>query len=214
MVQKFSEVEAVFHEQVQEKKKEFKDFRNATKHKRLGKKSVMFPSDYMSRSEKLKHRRAGTVMTTNLFDNILVFAEFDQLEKHEKKNRLQYWRTKYSNKDILAGMKITNKRFYDLVAELDLPKAPRTMKPRQGSSVKKKKESKETTSVAINQESVPEVQQPQVQEIIVDGLNLVFHGTYKAETIQRQLKKFIALLEEEPDDFYLEFRLMQKQPKK
>lgn len=214
MGQKFSEVESVFLDEIHTKKKEYKEFRNATKHKRLGKKSVMFASDFMSRKEKLKYQKAGEVMTTNMYDNILPIAEFDELETHEKKNRLQYWRTNNSNKDILAQMGISNKKFYDLVAELDLPKAPRTHKKRTGGTTAKKKEpAKVETPVAVKQESVPEVQQPTVQQILVDGLNLVFHGTYKAEEIQRQLKKFSALLEEEPDDFYFEFRLMQK-PKK
>lgn len=218
MVQKFNEVESVFNDEVFAKKKEFKDFRNATKGRRLGKNNVMFASDFMSRKEKIKHRKAGEVLTTNMYQDILPFEEFDALETYEKRNRMQYWRTEKSNKEILAGMGISNKKYYDLVAELELPKAPRTNsgKPRKGSS--KKQEPKETKPVAVQvqvQETVPEqVQTNPVQEIMIDGLNLVFQGTYNAELIQKQLTKFSLLLEDEPEEFYFEFRLMQKQPNK
>jgi hypothetical protein len=215
MGQRFSEVESVYMDEIQSKKKGFKDFKNATKGRRLGKKNVMFASDFMSRKEKMKYQKAGEVLTTNMYDTILTIAEFDQLEKHEQKNRLQYWRTQNSNKEILAGMGISNKKLYDLVAELELPKAPRThTKTRKGSSTKKEKEPAKETSVAVQKEIVPEVPQQPVQEIIVDGLNLVFHGTYKAEQIQKQLTKFSLILEDDSEEYYFEFRLMQKQPKK
>jgi len=53
-----------------------------------------------------------------------------------------------------------------------------------------------------------EVKNP--QEIIVEGLNVIFTGTYTAEKIEKQLTKFMLLLDSEEDDFYIEFRLMQK----
>jgi replicative superfamily II helicase len=218
MGQKFSEVEAVFHEEVHSKKKEFKDLRNATKHKRLGKKSVMFASDFMSRAEKKRHMGAGKIMTTNMYEDILPIAEFDALETYEQRNRLQYWRNEKSNKEILQGMGISSKRYYDIVQGLDLPKAPRGKNkgtPRKGSSLKKKEA---PTPVAVS--SVPEVvapevkEEPKVQEIIVNGLNVIFNGTYSAEKIEKQLTKFMLLLDGEEEDFYIELKLMQKQPTK
>ena len=214
MGQNLSEVESVFLDEVFEKKKEFKNFKNATKGRRLGKHNMKFPSDFMSRSEKMKHRKAGEVLTTNMYNDILPITEFDALETHEKRNRLQYWRTEKSNKEILAGMGISNKKYYDIVAELALPKAPRTnnsVKVRKAYT--KKQEPKVETPVAV-QETVPEqVPTTPVQEILVEGLNLVFHGTYTAEQIQKQLTKFSLILEDDSEEYYFEFRLMQKQPK-
>ena len=210
---RFSDVEEFFHEEVQAKKKEFKDLKTATKHKRLGKSSVLFPSDMMSRKEKMEHRRAGTVTTTNMYKDILPIAEFEALETYEKRNRLQFWRSENTNKEILAGMGISSKKYYDIVQELDLPKAPRLdrgeKKPRKA-PVKKQ--------VAIQSDltmDVPIIQEPQVQvqQILVDGLNLVFQGTYTAEQIQKQLTKFSLILEDDQEEYFFEFRLMQKQPK-
>jgi hypothetical protein len=223
MGQRFSDVEAVFHEEIHSKKKEFKDLRNATKHKRLGKKSVMFASDLMSRAEKKRHMGAGKIMTTNMYTDILPIAEFEALETYEQRNRMQYWRTEKSNKEILAGMGISSKRYYDIVQELDLPKAPRT---RTGTTKEvKKKETAPKKSVAVKPSlldlamdvpvvEVPEVkEEPKVQEIIVNGLNVIFNGTYSAEKIEKQLTKFMLLLDGEEEDFYIELKLMQKQPK-
>ena len=51
---------------------------------------------------------------------------------------------------------------------------------------------------------------PPVQNIIYNGMNLSFTGTYKAEQIQKTLKKFSAMLEEENEDFYVEIKVMEK----
>ncbi len=218
MGQKFSDVETVFHEEIYSKKKEFKDLRNATKHKRLGAKSMMFPSDFMSTKEKKKHMKAGEVLTTNMYDNILTIAEFNALETYEKKNRMQYWRSVYSNKEIQQAMGIANSPYYKIIAELDLPKAPRTNKTRTGSTIKKEKKSvavkPSLLELTMDVPVVPEVkEEPKVvQEVIVNGLNVIFNGTYNAEKIEKQLTKFMLLLDGEEEDFYIELKLMQKQP--
>lgn len=210
---RFSDVEEFFHEEVQAKKKEFKDLKTATKHKRLGKKSVLFPSDMMSRSEKMKHRRAGTVTTTNMYKDILPIAEFEALETYEQRNRMQFWRTEFNNKEILKAMGISSKKYYDIVQALELPKAPRVdrgeKKPRKAPI---KKDVAIQSNLTLDVPTV-QVQEPQVQQIIVDGLNLVFQGTYTAEQIQKQLTKFSLILEDDQEEYFFEFRLMQKQPK-
>jgi hypothetical protein len=201
-----SEAEKLFYNDVREKKKAANGVHYKTGLKGfVGK--MRFPSDIMSRKDKYNYRKAGRVMTTNMYDEILTIDEFDQLETHEKKNRMAYWRNERSNKEILKGMGISNKKYYDIVAELDLPKAPRA--PRSTNKSEKAKSNTNTPSrVEKQQERTPEA--AEVQEILVDGLHLVYHGTKQPEEIQRQLKKFIALLEEETDEYYFELKLMQK----
>jgi hypothetical protein len=211
-----SEAEKLFYDDVREKKKAATGV-----HYKTGSRgyvgTMRFPSDIMSRKEKYNYRKAGKVMTTNIFDEILTIDEFNKLEKHEQKNRMAYWRNIKTNKEILKGMGINNTRYYEIVAELDLPKAPRTYKNGRKGSAK----GKTPTDVQKQQERAPEaadavpvaaapVAATPVQEIMVDGLHLVFHGTKQPEEIQRQLKKFIALLEDETDDYYFEMKLMQK----
>src|SRR5690348_7251022 len=103
-MQRFDEAEKVFLSDIWEKKQETKQLKAALKHKRLGKGSMKFATDLMSRKERIEHMKAGKVVTTNLYDTILTFMEFDRLETYEKKNMLQYWRTKYTIKEIMGAM--------------------------------------------------------------------------------------------------------------
>jgi hypothetical protein len=215
-VQRFNEVENVFQSEIYEKKKQTASLKAALKHKRLGKGSMKFASDFMSRKEKLQHRKAGKVMTTNMYDTILNIEEFNALETYEKKNRMQHWRSKYSNKEIQNQMGIANSPYYKIIAELDLPKAPRT-----NSSDKKEKRTAKTKTVAVIAKKVEtpapalemEVAPAPVQEVIINGLNLTFNGTYEAELIQKQLLKILTLLDGETDQYYVEMKLMQKAAK-
>ena len=139
-----------------------------------------------------------------------------------KKNRMAYWRNVYTNKEITEAMGIHNNRFYKIVTELELPKAPRVdrKEPRKGKGVNV--QGKQEKAVAVKSspimtpepEAKPEIKPEPVQEILVDGIHLVFSGTYSPELIQRKLGKFELMLEDETDDFYIELRLIQKQKSK
>ena len=201
-MREFNDIEKLFYSDVREKKKTASGI-----HSRTGKRGYVgkmrFSYDLMNRKEKYNYRRSGKIMTTNLFDEILPYEEFKELETHEQRNRLAYWRQKYTNKEILTGMKIYQKILYDLVKELDLPNLRRANNTGKRAAKAKTKQPEAITAVAaINPEPV--------QEIIFNGLNLVYNGTYTAEQLQRQLQKFITLLEDEPDQFYIELKITQK----
>lgn len=208
----------VFLQEVREKKKTASGVHHKTgKRGFVGK--MRFPSDIMSRSEKMKHRRGSKIMSFNMFDEILTLEEFNKLEKQEQKNRMIHWRSKYMTKEIIKGMGVGSGTYYKIASELELPKAPRVDRE----PIKRKAKSKVSLQDAaekIAKEKMPppelemETINPPVQEIIVNGLHLAFNGTYKPDLIQRQLTKFQLLLEDESDDFYIELKIMQKQPQK
>jgi hypothetical protein len=204
----FNEAEKAFYEDVREKKKAASGVHHKTgKNGYVG--TMRFPTDIMSRKDKYNYRKAGKVMISNLYDEILTLDEFKKLELHEKKNRMAYWRTQFSNIEIREKMGIANSPFYKLISELDLPKAPRTEKaPRT-----KRTAAVKTAPVAAQEVTAPApVETPApVQEVMVNGLHLVYNGTYTAEQIIKQLSKFELLLDNEPDEFYIEFKLIQKQ---
>ena len=220
-----NELEKMFHNEVREKKKTASGVHHKTgKNGYVGK--MRFPSDIMSRKDKMRYRRSSKVMITNMYDEILTVEEFEKLETHEQRNRLAYWRNKYSNKEITETMGIWNARYYKLVAELGLPKARRineTKKPRKASANKKSTLSEAITTPPAPIPAAPPAPPapmaaappaPVVQEVIVDGLHLSFVGTYNAEKIQRQMAKFDLLLEGEEDDFYIEMKIMQRAAKR
>lgn len=207
-----NEAEKVFYEDVREKKRTASGVHGKTgKRGYVG--TMRFPSDIMSRKDKYQYRKAGKVMTTNMYNEILTLKEFNNLETYEKKNRLQYWRTQFTNDEIRLKMGIGNNTLYKIIKELDLPKAPRTeRKPRTATAIAIEKA---PMKVKEEKETVP-VEKPiatPVQEIMINGIHFVYNGTYSAEHIQNQMLKFAALLDGEKDQFYVELKIMQKPPK-
>ncbi len=209
-MQRFDEAEKVFLSDIWEKKQETKQLKAALKHKRLGKGSMKFATDLMSRKERIEHMKAGKVVTTNLYDTILTFMEFDRLETYEKKNMLQYWRTKYTIKEIMGAMGIANKKYYEIIDELELPKDRSAMAKGKREGKTRKAPVRKTQPAELAIQSQLEIETPPVQKLIINGLNLEFNGTYEPEQIIKQLLKFGALLEGETDSYFIELKLMQK----
>ena len=199
-----NEAAKLFQDEIREKKKAANGVHHKTgKRGYVGK--MLFPTDFMKRSEKMKYRKGGKVVISNMYDEILPVDEFRELENHEKRNRMQYWRNTFTNAEIMRSMGIGSALFYEFVNELNLPRARRVRKKRTGAS----KNEKKVTAAENVPEAAEVAVQPAVQQIIIDGLHLAFNGTYKAEKIQKQLGKIIALLNGESDDFVIELKVMQ-----
>jgi hypothetical protein len=209
-----SEEHKLFLDDVRDKKRTASGVHSKTgKRGYVGK--MRFPSDIMSRKDKMKHRRAGKVMTTNIFDTILPIDEFKELETHEKKNRMQYWRANNTIKEIQKQMGISNYDYYLIIDELELPKNRVTSNKAKRQGTKKTPKAQKEAAVAIQEQPEAPAKESQevVQEVIVNGLNVIFNGTYSAEKIERQLTKLMLLLDGEEEDFYVELKLMQKSKK-
>jgi hypothetical protein len=212
-----SEAEKLFNQEVRDKKRTASGVYSKTgKNGYVG--NMRFPSDIMSRKEKYNYRKAGKIVTTQLYEKILPVDEFEALETHEKKNMMGYWRNVYTNKEITQAMGIHNNRFYRIVKELNLPKAPRVDRnePRKAKVIKVQEPMEKSIAIESSPIKAPEPEEKAepVQEILVNGIHLVFSGTYSPELIQRKLAKFELMLEDENDDFYVELRLIQKQKSK
>lgn len=212
-MQKYNEAERLFLEEVREKKKTASGVHHKTgKRGYVGK--MLFPTDLMSRKEKYNHRKAGKVVTTNIYDLFLSLDEFKQLDEFEQRNRLAYLRSKHSNKDIMKEMGMNNANYYKLVNDLGLPTAPRSGGKEKRKAIAKKTIAIETQPAPAATSTATQIEAPApIQEVIINGLHLVYNGTFEPEMIVKQMLKFAALLEDETDDFYVELKLMQK-PKK
>lgn len=211
-MQPINDAENLFLEEVRAKKKETASWRSSQKHKRMGKGSIRFASDFMNPKERKEHRRASTVTTTNIFDEILTREQFEGLETFEKKNRMQYWRAKFTIKEIQQAMGISNGDYYKIINILELPKDRSHSKPRTPRKSR-------VTSEALKQPLEAFIPKPEetpapVQQVIVNGMHLIFNGTYSPEELQRQLLKYAGLLDGESDEFYIELKLVQKASEK
>jgi hypothetical protein len=221
---RFSEAERVFHEEVRDKKRTASGVHHKTgKRGYVG--TMRFPSDIMSRKDKYNYRKASKVMTTFLYEQVIPIEQFEKEDKETQRKMLLFWRNNYSNKEIMNKMGLNNSKYYDLVGEHDLPKAPRfnsgAPRKRKTATAKAAPKAKQEQMKLDEQKEVQapamppaQIVETAVQEIIVNGLHIVFNGTYKAEQIVKQLTKFQLLLEDEPDEYYLEFKLVQKQKTK
>ena len=88
---RLNEAEKVFYNDIKERKKQLQGY-TIRQAKRVMLGVMRFPSDIMSRKDKMKYRRNGKVMTTNLYDEILTIDEFEKLDTQEQYNRLKHWR--------------------------------------------------------------------------------------------------------------------------
>lgn len=205
----FSEAERAFYEDVREKKKVASGV-----HSKTGKKGyvgkMLFPTDIMSRKDKYNYRKAGKIVSSNLYEKIISIAEFNELEEFEKRNMLAYWRNVYTSKEIKTGMKVSSATYYRIVNELGLPVAPRNNKRRKAKINTVAIEPKEAAPVAAQIAAPAEP----VQEVMVNGIHFIYSGNFSAEHIQNQILKFASILDGEEDEFYIEFKLMQKSKSK
>lgn len=207
----WNEAERTFYEDIREKKKAASGVHHKTgKNGYVG--NMRFPTDIMSRKDKYNYRKAGKIVISNLYENILPIDEFNRLDREEQKQRMLFWRTNYSNVEIRQNMKIANATYYRIVAELELPKAPRGKSAR--TTIKKPiNKMKEEITPIIETKQIPDPP-PAVQEMIIEGLHVVFNGTFSAEHIIKQLSKFELILDGEPDQFNIELKITQKPNKK
>lgn len=215
-----SETEILLLEEIKEKKQSAQDLRSRAAGKRGGR--VKFPTDLMSRKDKLKHTKAGKVTVTNIFDEILKRAEFDELEEHEQKSRLQYWRSKYSVKEIQKGMNIAAATYYNYIDSLDLPKQKKPRAAIATTPAKTKAIGKITDYIAAEQqpsllEFEAEPQEPPAVKVEtapafleLSGLNIAYNGSYSAEDIQKLFSKLDIILEGETSKFKIELKIMQE----
>lgn len=97
----------MFDHDVVEKKKTASGVRYRTG-KRDGIGSLTFPSDVMGRSEKYRYRKAGEVVSWNIFETILPYEEFlkQRGEKWQRK-LLREWQKRFTEQEIQAKMGIS-----------------------------------------------------------------------------------------------------------
>jgi hypothetical protein len=189
---------------IHQKKQQYKSIQ-AGKRRSKGAKNMRYPYETMSRSERLKYTKAGTITVTNLFDKILTRAEFDQLSEDEQKKRLIYWRDKYSQKEIYATLQMGSATYYKMIESMGIPAG------RRGKYKKEKVKGKISDYVPAETKEETKVSSPAVieapQQIVLNGLNLAYNGSYKSDEIRRILAKIDLVLDGEENDFQIELRV-------
>jgi len=219
------DIEKMFKEEIRDKRKvgsgSFHKRGKGVKHGMSG--ALRTPSYYMSTKEKKKLN--GEVEVTNMYTTLIPFNEFNLKDTETQKSLLTKWREIYNNADIRKELGISNKAFYDLVAELGIPKKTRIdsddgrRKPRQAKvSVTPKKSLMETVEFLGAEREVLEVKKEVAKEVekaeekntpvlVTTGMQLTYNKIYGEEELNNIFTKCQIMVEGENKKFQLTLSL-------
>jgi hypothetical protein len=219
------EIERMLKEDIREKKKigsgAFHMRGKGVKHGFSG--ALRTPYHYMSNKEKKKLN--GEVETYFMYETIIPINEFELKDAETQKNMLTRWREIYDNLHIRTEMGISNKAFYDLVADLKIPKKTRVdseEKKRKGTTkqAKKKEAPKKTLLDFVEEETTKEEIKKEIKEeinvvseisptpvLVTNGINFNYNKIADQEELNRILTKCQLIVDGEPNKFQLTLTL-------
>jgi hypothetical protein len=219
------EVERIFNDDIREKRKagsgSFHRRGKGVKHGMSG--ALRTPSFYMSNKEKKKLN--GEVKVSYMYETIISINEFQLKDKETQKAMLTKWREAHDNLTIRNLMGVSNKTFYDLVAELKIPKKTRVdsedskRKPKQARvSVTPKKSLMDTMQFLGEEREVLEVKKEVAKEIekveeknmpvlVTTGMQLTYNKIYGEEELNNIFTKCQIMVEGENKKFKLTLSL-------
>ena len=227
---------SLFETEVREKKSQAYNNRAKTGAKggSRSRKGMSTPYDFMSTSEKKKLN--GEVEIFNMNTTILPIEEFRLKDEQMQKTMLTAWRDIYDNLKIRKELGISNKAFYDLVAELKIPKKTRIESKKRASrpkAVAVTPEVKETkikdlsaktlkdfmevadqAELEFLKESIPVTTLPAETkedtgqtELITQGITFNYDQISDIDTLNRILTKCQLLMDGEPHKFRLQISM-------
>ena len=221
------EVERIFNDDIRDKRKagsgSFHRRGKGVKHGMSG--ALRTPSFYMSNKEKKKLN--GEVEVTNMYETLIPFNEFNLKDTETQKVLLTKWREVYDNASIRSELGISNKAFYDLVSDLEIPKKRRVEdrdqrnkpKPKQAKvSVTPKKSLMETVEFLGAEREVLEVKKEVIKEVekvekeitpvlVTTGMQLTYNKIYGEEELNNIFTKCQIMVEGENKKFQLTLSL-------
>jgi hypothetical protein len=219
------EVERIFNDDIREKRKagsgSFHKRGKGVKHGMSG--ALRTPSYYMSTKEKKKLN--GEVKVSYMYETLVPFKEFDLKDRETQKAMLTRWREIYDNASIRMELGISNKAFYDLVADLGIPKKTRVdsedskRKPKQAKvKLPPKKSLMDTMEFLGAEREVLEVKKEVAKEVekvekenapvlVSTGMQLTYNKIYGEEELNNIFTKCQIMVEGENKKFQLTLSL-------
>ncbi|HLO12793.1 MAG TPA: hypothetical protein VK190_11325 [Pseudoneobacillus sp.] len=207
-------IEKMFHDDIRQKK-----ITGSGIHSRTGKRGyvgkMMFPTDFMTRKEKYNYRKAGKIVTTNLYDEItltwqeLILRPEDQIKKY-----FLEWRKRFSNKEIAGRLGLKEARlyyYYNKYGVIDKTVSEQKKEARIG----KGKGKLQSEEVSVEEAKQPQKYEPTPEPVLLpklEGMHFSFTGTHKSEKIIAKLEKIMLLLTDEENDFDIQIFIQEMQP--
>lgn len=204
-----NEIERMFREEVRDKK-----ITGYGIHSRKGKRGyvgkMMFPTDFMSRKEKQQYRKAGKVVTTNLYDEITMnYNQWKVLKEEDQKKYMQEWRNRFTLPEISEKLGAGESTIWSKCKQLGITSGKRGYRKRTAVTKTTILDTGKQQTIDKQPVSSIAVKPIEVFEPMVipktNGMHLSLTGTYAAEEIVRKLTNFSVLLSEEKTKFDIKF---------
>lgn len=172
--------EKAFNEDVKNKKKAATGV-----HSRTGKRGytgkILFPSDYLTGTNKKEYQGTSEVRISSMYDQIVSYEKFKKFSEEEKKKYLTEYCNRFTGKEICEAFNIPSSTLYYL-------------KRRYIHDIKQdKSKNKDTPITEKNTETIDPV-------FNADGLSLSLGGKYNGSDLITRFEKLSLLLNE--DDIY------------
>ncbi len=215
---------SIFEEEVREKKQQRHLYKAKTNGRR--KSGSMLPMDFMSKAQQKEYTKAGEIVVTNLWDQIITVEQYEALTDEKKKAAMEHWRKIHTTAAIRKAFKWNSNKTYKEFDRLGIEKAVR--KPRTATGIQKAPAAKkEKPAAKINDQLLafddyePEANKPlsiakeerieQVEARMIPAANtgstLFFDDTISAEEAITKLMKYAAFLEGESHKFRLRLEI-------
>jgi hypothetical protein len=159
---------------------------------------ILFPTDFMTRKEKYNTRKAGKVVITNMYDNIMNYTEFKQLPLEEQKKTMLEYRKKHTNESIRKQWNLSTYEYFTKLLKKELGIITGSSK---ASSPKKEK------VLQVSPAPVPAIAEPPAEAETFEGFSFTLKGSFSAETLLKRLEKLTLLLDEETNDFHINLEI-------
>lgn len=117
------DLEETYEDEIRNKARAAKENKRLARSK-TGRGRTLLSYDYLTRAERKKLREGGKVVVWNM-NEIIHIVEFENMPEDKQKERLEYWRTKYTNKEIEQAMGISSNKLSKMLSKLGVSKKPR-----------------------------------------------------------------------------------------
>jgi hypothetical protein len=212
---------SIFEEEVREKKQQRHLYRAKTNGRR--KSGSMLPIDYMTKAQQKEYMKAGEIVLSSIWDEIITLDQYNELTDEKKKQALEHWRNVHTTAAIRKKFGWNSNKTYREFDRLGIEKAIR--KPRTATGVQKAPAAqKEKPAAKINEQFFNKQYEPakieqleletdieQVEARMIPAANtgstLFFDDTISAEEAITKLMKYAAFLEGESHKFRLRLEI-------
>ena len=191
---------------------------------------IRFPSDLLRGKEKRLYRGTGKVVSYNMYDTIMPYAQFRILSDEEQKKTLEEYRIRFSNKEIQKFWDMSTYEYYnktvkrlgikteerqsrkgikkEVAAKVAIKENKEIPKEEIKETIEEPKEETNLISPVIQElNEVIETLNRQAKPVKLDGLHITMNGQYEAKDIIKRLEKIALILDDEESNFQIEFTI-------